>query len=125
MHTIQSIRNEISRQEVVVVRFTDEVDNVDNITYAMLDNHDWAEHLQKSFIGIVALGFNVICGRYEDVDYFYDAYRAYKGMTPAHELTLLSDDANQWVHDEAIEISNFYEDYELATLMHDLGLLQD
>lgn len=122
MHTIQSIRNEISRQEVVVVRFTDEVDNV---TDAMLDNNNWPEHLQKSFVGLVALDFNVICGKYEDVDYFYDAYRAYKGVTPANELTLLSDDANQWVHDMAIMISNFYDDYELTMLMVDLGIIQD
>lgn len=122
MHTIQSIRNEISRQEVVVVRFTDEVDSV---TDAMLDNHDWPEHLQKSFMGIVALDFNVICGKYEDVDYFYDTYRAYKGTTPAHVLTLLSDDTNQWVHDHAIEISNFYEDYDITTLMYYLGIIKE
>jgi hypothetical protein len=91
----------------------------------MLDNHDWPEHLQKSFIGLVALDDNVICGKYEDVDYFYDAYRAYKGMTLAHELTLLSDDANKWVHEAAIMISDYYDDPTLTTNMIDLGLIQE
>ena len=122
MHTIQSIRNKISRQEVIIVRFTDEVDNVID---AMLDNNDWPEHLQKSFVGLVALDDNVICGKYEDVDCFYDAYRAYKGITPAHELTLLSDDANKWVHEVAIMISDYYDDPTLTANMIDLGLIQE